>query len=196
MKKFLIVIILSLCFTTSSQAVDMSDFQINGISIDESLLDHFTRDEIKKNSIFLDHAKGNKEFKKYYSRKNTGEYDEVAIAYKNFDQSFPLASIQGIIWFKNDIESCLKKRDEIIEELKSLFKDKKFRDEKKKVHFADKNSYTYDYYIFFGDINDSTSDHISISCYDWSKKLKYRDHLRIAIVKKEYMQWLVKLAGK
>ena len=77
-----------------------------------------------------------------------------------------------------------------------MFKDKKFRDEKKKVHFADKNSYTYDYYIFFGDINDSTSDHISISCYDWTKKLKYTDHLRIAIVKKEYMQWLVKLAGK
>ena len=196
MKKILTIIILNLCFITPSQANDMSNFQIYGISIDESLLDHFTRNEIKKNSVFLEQAKGNKEFKRYDIFKNTGEYDKVSILYKNYDQSFPIVSIEGLIWFKDDIESCLKKREEIIKELKSLFKDKRFYDAKKGVHFADKNSYTYDYYFIFGNINDSTPDHILISCYDWSKKLKYWDHLRIAIVKKEYSQWLNKLAGK
>ena len=196
MKKFLTIIILSLYFITPSQANEMSDFQINGISIDKSLLDLFTRNEIKKNSVFLEQAKGNKEFKRYEIYKNTGEYDKVSILYNNLDQSFPLSSIEGLIWFKDDIKSCLKKREEIIKELKSLFKDKRFYDAKKNVHFADKNSYTYDYYFIFGDIKDSSADHILISCYDWSKKLKYWDHLRIAIIKKEYSQWLNKLAGK
>jgi len=174
----------------------MTDFQIHGISIDENLLDHFTRNEIKKNSVFLEQAKGNKEFKRYEIYENTGEYDKVSILYKNFDQSFPIATIEGIKWFKDDIESCLKKRDEIIKELKSFFKDKQFYDAKKNTHFADKNSYTYDYYVIFGDLKDPTVDHILISCYDWSKKLKYQDHLRIGIITKEYSKWLNKLAGK
>ena len=197
MKKLLALILISSCFIISSQANDMSNFQINGISIDDSLLDHFTKNEIKKNSVFLEQAKGNKEFKRYEIYNNTGEYDKVSILYKNFDQSFPLASIEGLKWFKDDIGSCLKKRDEIIEELKSMFKDKRTWDAKKNTHFADKNSYTYDYYILFEETKkDGTADHILISCYDWSKKLKYADHLRIGITTKEYSQWLNKLAGK
>ena len=58
----------------------MSDFQIYGISIDESLLDHFTRNEIKKNSVFLEQAKGNKEFKRYEIYKNTGHRELIVKA--------------------------------------------------------------------------------------------------------------------
>ena len=41
MKKLLAIIVLSLCFITSSQADDIRDFQIDGISIGDSLLDYY-----------------------------------------------------------------------------------------------------------------------------------------------------------
>ena len=46
MKKLLAIIILSLCFITPSQADDIRDFQIEGISIGDSLLDYLSKKEI------------------------------------------------------------------------------------------------------------------------------------------------------
>ena len=52
MKKFLAIFIL--CFTTSSQADDIRDFQIEGISIGDSALDYIERDKlISKKKIGL-----------------------------------------------------------------------------------------------------------------------------------------------
>ena len=47
MKKILIIIILSLCFIIPSQADDIRDFQIEGISIGDNALDYFTEDELE-----------------------------------------------------------------------------------------------------------------------------------------------------
>ena len=49
MKKLLAIIILNLCFIIPSQANDIRDFQIEGISIGDSLLDYFNEDIIKEN---------------------------------------------------------------------------------------------------------------------------------------------------
>ena len=51
MKKLLAIIVLSLCFITPSQADDIKDFQIEGISIGDSLLDVMSVNEIKQNII-------------------------------------------------------------------------------------------------------------------------------------------------
>ena len=48
MKKILIIIILSLYFSTQSIADNIKDFQIEGISIGDSLLDYFAEDKILK----------------------------------------------------------------------------------------------------------------------------------------------------
>ena len=48
MKKLLAIIILSLCFITQSQANDIRDFQIEGMSVGDSLLEVFDERTIKK----------------------------------------------------------------------------------------------------------------------------------------------------
>ena len=48
MKKLLAIITLSLCFMLPSQADDIKDFQIEGISIGDSLLDYLSKREIKR----------------------------------------------------------------------------------------------------------------------------------------------------
>ena len=47
MKKFFAIIILSISLTTSSNADDIRDFQIEGMSIGDSLLNHFNEKFIK-----------------------------------------------------------------------------------------------------------------------------------------------------
>tara|TARA_B100001564_G_scaffold330566_1_gene315872 strand:+ start:576 stop:1163 length:588 start_codon:yes stop_codon:yes gene_type:complete len=195
MKKiFITIIFFSLCFISPSQADDIKDFQIGGMSLGDSLLRYFDKSEIKNNSYFLEQAKGNKEFKKY-GKKISGQYDKISVTFKASDQNFTSKSIQGIKWFNDDINSCLKIRDEIIKELSNLFINQPKKDFEKRVHTFDKDSYSYDYYVIFGSGNLNYEDHVLISCYDWSKKLEYRDHLRVAIVSKEYIQWLNKLAN-
>ena len=50
MKKFLAILILILALQASSYAAeDMRDFQIEGVSLYDSLLTHFTEQEIKNN---------------------------------------------------------------------------------------------------------------------------------------------------
>ena len=52
MKKFLGIIILSLCFISSVQADDIRDFQIEGISVGDSLLNFYSEKKIKKHDPF------------------------------------------------------------------------------------------------------------------------------------------------
>ena len=194
MKKLLAIIVLDLCFITSTYANDISDFQIEGISVGDSLLKHFKKSEIKKNEYFLEQAKENKEYKKFEKIKNSGLYNKVNASFKSSDQTYKTVTVEGIVWFKDDISSCLKKKDEIVKELSSLFKNQQSEDEGKRVHFIDKNSYTHGYNIYFGNTNDWPPDYITVTCYDWSKDLRYWDHLRVAIIKKEYSEWLDKLS--
>ena len=48
MKKLFVIIILSLSFITSSKTDDIKDFEIDGISLGESLLNYYSEKEIKK----------------------------------------------------------------------------------------------------------------------------------------------------
>ena len=49
MKRLLLILILTLSFQTLSKADDIRDFEIEGMSIGDSLLDFFTEREIKNN---------------------------------------------------------------------------------------------------------------------------------------------------
>ena len=47
MKRLLLILILTLSMQSWTKADDIRDFQIEGMSIGDSLLDHFTKIEIK-----------------------------------------------------------------------------------------------------------------------------------------------------
>ena len=48
MERLLLIIILTLSFQTLTKADDIRDFEIEGMSIGDSLLDHFNEKDIKK----------------------------------------------------------------------------------------------------------------------------------------------------
>ena len=111
MKKLLLILILTLSFQTLAKADDIKDFQIEGISIGDSLLKFSSKNEINKNMI-TDYKS------KLYSRftlrnifsSDLKVYDDVQVHFKTNDKKFTIVSISGGIYYENDFDNCLKKK--------------------------------------------------------------------------------------
>ena len=190
MKKLFIIIIIFISFQTLSMADDIRDFEIEGMSIGDSLLDFVGKDKIQSEKFFYNQAKNNKKFA-HFDFLVSSNYDKVNVGFKNTDTKFVIKKISGFIWFKDNIKSCLKKKDEIVNSIQSIFSNITVENFEKKRHFADKNSYTYLSVFYFPGKKPQNS--VRVECYDWSKSLTYTDHLNVSIVLSEYDKWLNEL---
>ena len=161
MKKNLIIIVLSLCFIIPSQADDIEDLKIEGISVGDSALDFFTEDEIKSRS---QPYPGNKRFTPVYNEKLDffKTYDAVDFEYKNTDSKYIIHSVSGVIdWRNKKMSDCYKKMDEIISSLNELMKDFRKAGRKNLSHPNKKRSGTYVSESFFSD-----RGRVAVTCYD------------------------------
>ena len=176
-------------FQTPSLADDISDFQIEGMSLGDSALDYFSETKIKKN-INKQKYKSNK----FYAVDLTDstkfkDFDDIQFHFKRNDSKYIIYSISGMS--EMQIKSCLNKQKAIYEEISELFTDVKRHDEGKRKHPAYEKSYTYDMYFQF-----KSKDVIAVSCYDFSEKLSFEDKLLIAIDTKEFNDFLNNEAHK
>ena len=172
-------------FSVPSFADDISDFQIEGMSVGDSLLDYFSEKEIKKNK------------KDYYTDDKFTPvdfvevsfftiYDGAQIHYKTKGKKYIIYSLDAVINFENNISECYKKQNEITEELSNIFISTK-KTKRKKKHRADKSGKSTVTSVFF---KFKSGDYVSVECLDWSKKMRFRDHLRVSITLKELSDWL------
>ena len=120
-------------------------------------------------------------------------YDGVQLHYKKNDKNFKIFALSGIIWFKNNINDCHRKMNEIDKELIDFFINVERKDLKTGSHRADKSGKSklkqIEFYFKSG-------DRITINCTDWTKKMKYPDNLRISMTKKEFTTWVSTKAYK
>ena len=188
MKKILAVLILIFTLPTPSQADDIRDFQIEGMSIGDSALDYFSEAKIKSNK------------KNWYKNKEvigveieiaSVQYDTVQIHYRKNDKTYKMIGINGLKFYNNNVEECYKQQNKIVKELKEFFPNINPTNQKKN-HSADKSGESK---IKFKSFHLKSKDIVSTACYDWSKKMKYWDHLRIGLVSFELNDWL-KIAYK
>ncbi len=109
MRKLISILVLVFFFQSFTKADDISDFEIEGFRVNESLLKHFKKEEIIKN--FDKNALRN--FNGKYSMSNfmskIGDYDGIQVVYETKDEQFIALSIAGGIFF-NDFTDCLKKK--------------------------------------------------------------------------------------
>jgi len=118
MKKLLAILVLILCFITPSQADDIRDFQIEGMSIGDSLLKYETKETILQNSSNLYKID---EYHSFVSFLSDSMYDGYQAHYNKNDDKFIMVSLEGIKLFKNDISKCYDLRKEIVLEVKKIF---------------------------------------------------------------------------
>ena len=181
-----------LLFSSSVVADDISDFEIEGISIGDSLLDYMSEEEIKKEII---NNKGmysalSKKFTEVYLFKDFKNYDYLSFIVKPNDIKYTIHNLRGLVYYDNEIEKCLVKLKEISEEISSLFINVK-KDEGHYQSKKDSSGKSYNTYVNF---ELKSGDSVSIQCYqfgtEFKKKKNWKDNLSISIQTKEAYDWL------
>ena len=186
MKKiFLIITIFLITFNFQSltKADDIRDFQIEGISIGDSLLKYYNLDQI--NNFFRNNYKNEKFYKLEIADQSLlnklKKYDSISFHFKKNDNKYIVQNMGGIIFY-NEIEDCLSEKKIITKEIsKALNVKLTYR---KLSATWDKNT---KYYQSEGEIGKGGV--VAITCYDWSKKDEenngWTDNLSIDIYNKE-----------
>ena len=189
MKKLLITIILLLSFQSWTKADDIRDFEVEGMSIGDSLLDYFSKDEIEKNIDENIHKDLDGKFKLTGFYGKSSEYDGLQLAFKANDKKYIIYGINGGIFY-SDMQKCEKKLKSISNELSNLFKNAEKSFDVKQIHPADKTGKSY----AISDVFFLKTGSASVRCTNWSNEisLKYgwNDNLRVGIKAKEYNDWL------
>ena len=206
MKRLLLILILTFSFQTLTKADDIRDFQIEGMSIGDSLLDHFSEKDIKKElnseyvykykKKFVKVATGNGEG--FYLIKNFDEYDDIGITLKINDNKYLIYGISGRIFCDEGINICFSKQKRISSDIKSFLGEKINFSTWENIWSQDKSQKSK---VYGNDFKFKDSDDIiSISVYDYSetytKKTKFYDHTSVTIFSKEYYDFIQNEAYK
>tara|TARA_Y100001958_G_scaffold139691_1_gene113769 strand:+ start:608 stop:1150 length:543 start_codon:yes stop_codon:yes gene_type:complete len=169
------------------KADDIRDFEIEGISIGDSLLNHISKTQIDKLSKQFVYP--NKQYYIFVIEKdylNLNTYDYIQVEIKNNDFNYTVEALSGFLDYKNQIKDCHKKRKKIDSDIKESFKDLTI-DKYNKKHRSDKTKKSINYITEFIFKNGDT---IVTICEDWSSHMNHADSLRVGIVPKKFYDWI------
>tara|TARA_B110000881_G_scaffold85422_1_gene74855 strand:- start:19 stop:612 length:594 start_codon:yes stop_codon:yes gene_type:complete len=187
MRRLLLILILTLSFQTLTKADDIKDFEIEGMSVGDNLLNHL--DVLKKTEIQIKEKK-----LVYYPNSKRlaisnfygGNFEIYESIQLTLDpNNFKIFRISGKIYNLNKDE-CTNKQKEIIAELEKQFPNaiKDIDDFTK--HPVDKSGKSLANGIY---LDFASGDTVSAECYLWSdtfkKEKNYKDHISISIETKE-----------
>jgi len=191
MRVFLLVLVLIFSFQSLTKADDIRDFEIEGISIGDSLLDYLSKEEINE---YLESAffYKDKKFADIFVKPKTenANYGMLQISIKPEEKKHIIYAIGGQISYINNISECYAQKDEIgsdIDKMISKSSEVKRIDNEKHEYDKTGNSYTSSIYYFL------ENGSIDIQCYDWSKKLEERfdDKLVISFKSNEFRNFIL-----
>ena len=185
MKRLLLILILTFSFQSWTKADDIRDFEIEGMSIGDSLLDYMTLQEITKLKKF-DYSGKYKGI--VIKNDNFNQYDDIQLSYKN-DSKYIIHSLAGRIHFENKLSECLSLRKKIELDLSKVFINADVNSHEKRKHPADKTGKSFTYETWYN-LEDGNS--VNIICYDWSKKKEksVSDKLMISMSSSEFNSYL------
>jgi len=188
MKRLLLILILIFSFQTLTKADDIRDFEIEGMSIGDSLLDYYSHDKIKSfTELYGNYYKDNK-FLVFILKNNYENYDEVEVTIIPNDKLFIIQSLDGVINFENNYEGCKKEKIDIVDEIKNLYKDA-YSYNNESPHSAYPNS-VVDENVFYP----KYGGYVRISCTNWSTKIEnqnnWKDGLDVTIGSDKFKKFL------
>ena len=180
MRVFIVVLVLIFGLQSWTKANDIKDFEIEGISIGDSLLDFFSKSEIDNlQKGFYPSSK--KFFITILPIKNSLIYDKIVASLKTDDEKYIIQSISGAIDTYRNTKKCLEKQLEIKKDIISLFPE---------INYDD---YTFEYpqdtigksLATVTDFVFKSGGEIRVFCNDWSKEREEErdsmDNVQIAI---------------
>jgi hypothetical protein len=113
MQRFLIIIFLVLSPITLANSDDIREFEIEGISIGDSLLDYYSQSEINEALTNATYYK-NKKFVEIFLSYKKDEFDKLQVAFLTKDKFYKIEKIMMIKNFSNQIEKCKEYKENFI----------------------------------------------------------------------------------
>jgi len=206
MKVFISVLVLIFSLQSWIKADDIREFEIESMSVGDSLLNYFTEKEIKlfinspnsmaykdnKYVAVTTHASYDKfstppDNDPYADTKDN--YDYVGVIFRPEDKKYIIYEISAYLNFPNDFEGCKNKKDEIVSSISSSFNNIE-KETETSPHNYDKSgeSISYDTWFYFD------NGYVSAHCENWSEKLTkengWDDKLKVRIIDKKFMNFL------
>ena len=192
MKKFLAILVMGLFFITPTQADDIRDFQIEGMSIGDSMLDHFSKEEVEDFFEIENAVNYYPKSKKFFTLGTFSEgkiYQQILFSLKTSDAKYNIYSVDG--YKRIEYQDCIEESKLIVSEIKQLFsKDKFYYRSYEMKHAGDASGNSM---VFSHDFNFNSGDSIRVICTDWGKKMEadyYFDSISVTISAKEFADWL------
>ena len=182
MKIFLSILIIIFSFQSSTNADDIRDFEIEGISIGDSALDYFSNNELKKSTD--ESATDRKYIVKSFFNREWILYEAIQISYKNSDKNKIIVGIGGVIDFPDNINSCKSEMYKISSELSKLFPNAIKKDWGKYKMPTNEGHYfpiTFDF---------KNLSRAMVSCQDWNKETGITDNLKVSLFSADYSEYL------
>ena len=186
MRTFIAAIILIFSFQSLVKADDIRDFQIEGMSIGDSLLDYFSEEEILANKP--NWFKDNEYSIANIILENFQTYKSVQAAYKTKDKKYILEGIEGYKFYEK-MDNCLKEFDEVVDEISKLTLNAVKSEKKTQKHNDPTENATITTLKFKFD----SGDLIRIGCAD-SPDYNPPIDLRVILRTKEYSYFLLNKA--
>ena len=165
MNRLILILILTLSFQNLTRADDISDFQIEGMSIGDSALDYYSKDKLMNNKV--NWYKKDDFYAVAFEVKNSN-FEAIQIHFKKDDENFIIQSVGGMILNYSDIKEChelKKKLENVVIDDFNLDRDKINRYER--AHPADPTGKSTTSETFLNVDNGN----IYIACFDLDKNL-------------------------
>jgi len=187
MRIFLSALILIFSLQSFAKAEDISEFEIEGMSVGDSVLDYYTENEIDTFShMFYSNST------KYKAVAITDEkfttYQYIQVEFLTDDKDYIIQSLSGNI--QMDINSCLEEKKNLVEAVLNNSPNSKMEEYKKTKH---SNEYPKSF-VYKTNFTFNNGDKVRIYCMEWSEKAKnrekYNDHLTLEISNKVFLDWL------
>ena len=187
MRIIIIIITLFINLQSLTKADDISDFEIEGLSIGDSLLNHFSVMEIK-NFQNYDDLPSDMSFRiiEIFSNEMKMDlYDSVQIYYKPNDKAFKIHGVNGGLFCDTKIK-CINQYDEIKKDISKLFGDTLKSDNFNGKHMDDSTGQSvYEYIVYY-----HPNGEIAVGYTDWAKHMNYNDNVSIDITTQEVSNWV------
>ena len=190
MKRLLLILILTFSFQNLAKADDISDFEIEGMSIGDSLLEFVSKKQIIKSKRNYFVGK-----KKYYAvgyDNNLNRYDTLDIYLSSNDKNYIIKGITGFKFINMD--KCLLKKKIIVNQISELFKNSERHDNPSAEHKVDTSGKSIEDQTAFLLDGNLIGNFVKVSCMDWSNKItkekNWWDNLGISATSNELSEWM------
>ena len=188
MKKLLGIVVLGLLLSLTAKADDIKEFEIEGMSIGDSLLKFYNNDRIIERIKNQPQYYKDNEYILLTFIDKTENYDGFKFHIKSDDTNYIIHAAAGVKGM--NFEKCNAKKNEISNQLEEMFGINSREDGKIQKHSYDKTGNSVGIQTVF----QLSNGRIRVLCMNWSEKItkekSWNDKLTVEMFTTEFRDWL------